>query len=60
MMSRKEMKGSHVVSTAAIKLGSRSQELIIGLPQVKHPLTLSLSPEAGRGRSERGYHFKMS
>ena len=38
------MKGSHVVSIAAIKLGSCSEEVIVGLPQ-RRPAT----PTGGSG-----------
>jgi hypothetical protein len=47
MMTRKEIKGSHVVSIAAIKLGSCSQEAIVNPPQ-KFSFKNSLSP-GGRG-----------
>jgi len=46
-MRKKEMKGSHVVSIAAIKLGSCSQEVIVGSPQLSSSKN-SLSP-GGRG-----------
>ena len=53
MMSRKETKGSHVVSIAAIKLGSCSQEVIV----VRLSIVSTLDPSWDTASD---YHFKMS